>query len=318
MRTEDRALPPTQRSRDVRLQLHVSDGQVKACVLARQAAAAMQPTRTFLKVHAPLVPSRPKGLQPFRVLPQTGAATELELCAACDIPLRAVHARLKVQLGSDKLIELTLAVKGRPPPELFAEGWALRAPRTRTLRTPEQRALLIELYEHQPRLNDVQRHARFQAKFSERSGPYARKLCLSEARIKAWCSAEHSKRKKAAGLGPAPAAVPAAAPAAAPAAPAAAPCCLRCCACCCACAYTYTSACAHTSAHTSASASASASARSSACCCACCCACSSACSCAHACACTYARTRPSVGDRSDPPAASTQGAPGSKCGRDAC
>ena len=144
-----------------------------------------------------------------------------------------VRAALMPQKGS---VALQLTVKGRPPPELFAQGWALRAPRIRTLRTPEQKALLIELYEHQPRLNDVQRHTRFQAKFSERSGPYHRKLCLSEAKIKAWCSAEHSKRKRAAGLlaggevtaGQAPATAPVPSPAPAPAhtlapAPAAAP-----------------------------------------------------------------------------------------------
>eukprot|EP00966_Prymnesium_polylepis_P285400 6592779-Prymnesium_polylepis.1 len=137
-----------------------------ARVIPQQAALAAQPTCVFMKVHPPLVPIRPKGLQPFRVLPQTGA-TEQELCVACDIPRPQVGAVLKLQMGSAKQIALTLTVKGRSPPELFAEGWALRAPRARTLRTPEQKALLIELYEHQPRLNDVQRHTRFAAKFSE-------------------------------------------------------------------------------------------------------------------------------------------------------
>ena len=67
------------------------------------------------------------------------------------------------------------------------------------MKTDEQKALLLELFEHAPRLNDSQRHVRFQTKFSDNDGPYRRELRMSQARIKAWCGSEHQRRLRLAG-----------------------------------------------------------------------------------------------------------------------
>ena len=95
------------------------------------------------------MPTVPRGLQPFRVLPTATGASREEMCVEFDIP------------------------DSREPPEQPDKGWALRPPVTRTTWTPEQKAMLTELYEHIPRLNDAARDARFIAKFCERAGPYA-------------------------------------------------------------------------------------------------------------------------------------------------
>ena len=210
------------------LQVQQAHSQQPPRVVLQLGSRSMR-VASALKVIRPQQPAQAYGLQPHSSF-VAHRSEEGRSSAAHTVSIKHVHVVL--QVGRDGRVQLRYQLKQglaehRGLPELLPQGWAVRPPKAHTRFTEEQRGFLAKLFDWPDgRLNEQQGYLLFRKQFSATDGPYARKLRLSRAQIKAWFSTEKARRLKAGGRAAAGAVdpeAPRAAPAAAAPVPATSP-----------------------------------------------------------------------------------------------
>ena len=195
---------PTLTRLDVTTCFDGGDGKLIKVRLRPRCASASDAVRLRLKVLRPLDPPNVYGLQPFKVAPASAAALPpMQLDKACSVRAMGVHATLAVEPAARSgppRVKLLLSFT-RPRPKLLTLGWAQRPPTVRTMRTSEQKALLVELFERADRPSDSDKYNIFHARFCNATGPYAREHRLTRVQIKSFMSQEKARRQKAAAAG---------------------------------------------------------------------------------------------------------------------
>ena len=148
--------------------------------------------RVSLSTRRPLI-GPAYGLQAHRAVHEL-STVQAKADAVATRP-KDVRARLSIDAATGH-VELVLSCR-RPPPEMRLRGWAIRPPPSTERYTAEQRSYLAELYAWpEGRLNEEQAFQKFKVRFAADDGPYARRLRLDRAQIKAWFSSEKQRQKK--------------------------------------------------------------------------------------------------------------------------